>query len=114
MIPRELLDQLRGLNRAVRESKRAGLSEQQHEQCEARIAELRAKLPTALLTQHDRITRAGNDSVAAVSGSCCGSCHMKLPVGLLADLGQPGRIAVCPHCGVFVFKEAGTVARAGG
>ena len=114
MIPRELLDQLRGLNDAERASKRAGLSERQREKYEARIAELRAKLPTALLTQHDRIARAGNESVAAVSGSCCGGCHMKLPVGLLADLGQPGRIAVCPHCGVFVFKETAAVAPARG
>jgi predicted nucleic acid-binding Zn-ribbon protein len=35
---------------------------------------------------------------------------MKLPVGLLAELNAPGRIAVCPHCGVFVFKETGVPA----
>jgi len=111
MIPHDFLDQLRGLNDTVRESKRAGLTERQREKCDARIGELRAKLPTALLSQHDRIARTGNESVAAVSGSSCGACHMRLPAGLLAELGQPGRIAVCPHCGVFVYKEKVEVGR---
>jgi len=106
MIPRELLDQLRGLNDAVRVLQRAGLDEHQRELCANRVAALRAQLPTAVLTHHDRMTRAGHDSVAAVSGTSCGSCHLKLPVGLLAELNQPGRIAVCPHCGVFLFKES--------
>lgn len=105
MLPPEFLEQLCGLNAAARELKRPRLNEQQRGECETRIAALRAKLPTALLGQHDRIVRTGNDSVAAVAGACCGGCHMKLPVGLLADLNQPGRIAVCPHCGVFVFKK---------
>lgn len=105
MIPRELLDQLRGLNDAVRVLRRAGLDEHQRELGENRVAAFRAKLPTALLTHHDRMARAGHESVAAVVGSSCGSCHLKLPVGLLAELNHPGRIAVCPQCGVFVFKE---------
>lgn len=111
MIPRELLDQLRGLNTAVRELKRPGLDQHQREQCESRISGLRARLPTALLTHHDRMARTGNESVAAISGSSCGNCHLRLPVGLLAELNQPGRIAVCPHCGVFLFKESAQAAR---
>lgn len=111
MIPQELLDQLRGLNSAVRELQCSGHDEHRRERCETRIAGLRASLPTALLTHHDRMTRAGYESVAAVAGASCGSCHLKLPVGLLADLNQPGRIAVCPNCGVFVFKETADSAR---
>jgi len=104
MIPRELLDQLRALNESARALKRPGLGAPERATAEARVATLRANLPTALLSQHDRLVRAGHESVAAISGSCCGSCHMKVPVGLLAELNQPGRIAVCPHCGVFLFK----------
>jgi predicted nucleic acid-binding Zn-ribbon protein len=106
MIPRELLDRLRGLNQAARALRQTSLSGPEREKWEAQLVQLRAGLPTALLGQHDRLTRAGQESVAAVTGTCCGSCHMKLPVGMLAELNQPGRIAVCPHCGVFLFKES--------
>lgn len=112
MIPQELLEKLRGLNDAVRDAKRVGLTESQRTKAEDRVDDLRRQLPTALLAQHDRIARAGNESVAAVTGTSCSGCHMKLPVGLLAELGQPGRIAVCPHCGVFVYKETAEISRA--
>ncbi len=111
MISREFLNLLRELNAAGGELKRVGLSTPERERYETRIAELRRVLPTALLGQHDQLVREGHASIVAVSGSTCGKCQVRLPVALLAELNEPGRIAVCPHCGVFVFKETGAPAR---
>ena len=107
MIPREYVGYLLELNRSERELRRQGLDADSRQKIEERVTELKGKLPTALVTHHERMAKAGRESVAAVSGaSSCGGCHMKLPVGMLADLSKPGRIGVCPHCGSFVFKVA--------
>lgn len=103
MINRELLEQLRALNAADAELRHHGLTDERRDACEHQIQALRSRLPTALLGHHDRMAKQGRESVAAVVGSSCGACHLKLPVGQLAELNQPGRIGVCPHCGVFLF-----------
>lgn len=68
----------------------------------ARIAELRALLPIALLTYHDRMRRQKRPSVVKTSGNSCGSCHLRLPVGTMHELKKPEGFALCPQCGVFV------------
>jgi len=102
----EYLDDLCSLDRMAFELRRAGLTQNRRQELEAQVGAIRGRLPTALLTYHDRRARAGNATIAAIHNSTCGGCHLKLPLGMLADLGQPGRIAVCPHCGIFVFKVA--------
>lgn len=102
---RELLDHLRLLNELARVLRRTDLTATQRRQCETKVSGLRSKLPTALLIQHDRVASDDHDSVAAIAGSSCGSCHLKLPLSLISELHQPGRIEVCPHCGVFVFND---------
>lgn len=107
MINRELLEHLRALNAlevALRHDR--GEDVGRREGSLRRVAELRGKLPTALLSHHDRMAKQGRESVAQVSGKSCGACHLQLPVGQLAELNQPGRIGVCPHCGVFLFNAA--------
>ena len=107
MINRELLEHLRALNALEVELRHRRQPDVPHrEVLERRISELRAKLPTALLSHHDRMAKQGRESVAPVIGMSCGACHLKLPVGQLAELNQPGRIGVCPHCGVFLFNSA--------
>jgi predicted nucleic acid-binding Zn-ribbon protein len=107
MINRELLEHLRALNAVEVEIRHhAGPDAPRRESWERRVADLRAKLPTALLSHHDRMAKQGRESVAPVVGMSCGACHLKLPVGQLAELNQPGRIGVCPHCGVFLFNSA--------
>ena len=100
----DYLDDLCSLDRVALELRRAGLTQNRRQELEAKAAELRGRLPTALLTYHDRRVRTGNATIAAVHNLTCGGCHLKLPVGMLADISQPGRIGVCPHCGIFVFK----------
>lgn len=107
MINRELLGHLRELNAVEVELRHDPAPDAaRREACERRIGELRGKLPTALLSHHDRMAGEGRESVAPVVGMSCGACHLKLPVGQLAELNQPGRIGVCPHCGVFLFNSA--------
>lgn len=106
MINRELLEPLRALNEAESELRHHRTDPERREACQRRAQELRARLPVALLSHHDRMARQGRESVAQVAGSSCGACHLKLPVGQLAELHQPGRIGVCPHCGVFLFGGA--------
>lgn len=107
MINRELLEHLRALNAAEVEHRHCAESDATRPEASARrVAELRAKLPTALLSHHDRMAAQGRESVAPVMGMACGACHVKLPVGQLAEINQPGRIGVCPHCGVFLFNSA--------
>lgn len=107
MFPHEYLGHLLKLNEADRELRRTGLPAEKQAELLERVAALKRVLPTALVSHHERMVRAGRESVAALSGtSSCSGCHMKLPVGLLADLSKPGRISVCPHCGSIVFKPA--------
>lgn len=107
MINRELLEHLRALNAAEVELRlQAAPDGASREAGARRVAELRATLPTALLSHHDGMAAQGRESVAPVVAKACGACHEKLPVGQLADLNQPGRIGVCPHCGVFLFNSA--------
>lgn len=103
---RELLEPLRALNAAEAELRQGGLTAEQRENCERRVSQFRAQLPTALLGHHDRMAQQGRESVAPIMGSSCGACHLKLPVSQLAELHQPGRISVCPHCGVFLFNAS--------
>jgi hypothetical protein len=102
----EYLDDLCSLDRVAFELRRAGLTRVRRQELEKQVAAIRGRLPTALLTHHDRQTRAGNATIAAIHNQTCGGCHLKLPVGMLADISLPGRIAVCPHCGIFVYKVA--------
>jgi len=106
MINRELLEHLRALNAVGLELRKPGLEPSRREACLRRADELRARLPTALLSHHDGMAAQGRESVAHVVESACGACHRDLPVGQLAELHQPGRIGVCPHCGVFLFNAA--------
>ena len=102
----DYLDDLRSLDRVAIEQRRAGLTETRRNELEEQTKAIRGRLPTALLTHHDRRKRAGDATIAPVNNATCGGCHLKLPVGMLADISQPGRIAVCPHCGIFIFKAA--------
>lgn len=100
----EYLDDLCSLDRMALELRRAGLTHNRRQELETQVGAIRGRLPTALLTYHDRRVREGNATIAAIHNLTCGGCHLKLPVGMLSDISEPGRIAVCPHCGIFVFK----------
>jgi predicted nucleic acid-binding Zn-ribbon protein len=114
MIAQEYVGYLLVLNESERQLRRAGLDAGKRKELEERVVEVKGRLPTALVTHHERMAKAGRESVAALSGSSsCGGCHMKLPVGMLADLNKPGRISVCPYCGSFVFKVAPAVSAPG-
>ena len=115
MISQEFIEHLLDLNACERELQRAGVTARKRKDFEGRIAALKDGLPVALVSHHERMLRSKRESMVAVSDTAsCGGCHMRLPVGMLAELHEPGRIGVCPHCGVLVFRVAAPAVAAGG
>ena len=104
MYSAEVLSQLRTLNWLTKEQHYLPPGSAQFAVLQAQLMATRERLPHAILTYHDRLGARGKPSVATLSGSSCGGCHLKLPSGMLAELRVPGRFGVCPSCGVFVWS----------
>ncbi|MEO8204578.1 MAG: hypothetical protein ABI615_00250 [Chthoniobacterales bacterium] len=72
------------------------------------IESVRAMIPTAILSHHDRIRSRGKPSVAPVTRGHCGACHLVLSRGRLVDLQRnAGALNICDHCGVFIYLVEG-------
>jgi predicted nucleic acid-binding Zn-ribbon protein len=78
----------------------------------ARLNSLRELIPTSILLHYDRLKARGKRSVAPVKRGVCGSCHLAVPSGSLANLRRTtGTLNVCVNCGAFVyFEEEPTIA----
>jgi predicted nucleic acid-binding Zn-ribbon protein len=75
-----------------------------HQQIQAKIASLRAPLPTSILSYYDRRKARGKLSIAPVSHGVCGACHLALPRGRVGELlSKPAELNVCDNCGVFIY-----------
>lgn len=105
MYSSEVLSQLRSLNWLQRELKRLPQRSPESRHLESQVTALRERLPNSILSYHDRFEKKGKASAVEVSGNGCPACHLKLPLGLLGELGMPGRFGVCPTCGVFLWKN---------
>lgn len=104
MYSAEVLSQLRTLNWMAQELRRLPSGSSEAGLMGKQIEAVRSRLPTSILNYHDSLAAKGRVSAAQVRGVGCGACHLKLPVGLVAELGTPGRFGVCPNCGVFLWK----------
>ena len=72
----------------------------------ARVNSLRELIPTSILLHYDRLKARGKRSVAPVKRGVCGSCHLAVPSGSLANLRRTtGTLNVCVNCGAFVYFE---------
>jgi predicted nucleic acid-binding Zn-ribbon protein len=70
----------------------------------ARVNSLRELIPTSILLHYDRLKARGKRSVAPVKRGVCGSCHLAVPSGSLANLRRTaGSLNVCVNCGAFVY-----------
>lgn len=67
------------------------------------IGSLRALIPTAILTHHDRMKARGKQSVAPVRNGVCGACHLAIPRGHVIRLRDPDELNVCDSCGAFIY-----------
>ncbi len=72
----------------------------------AEIETVRALLPTSILRHHDARRARGKMSLARVTNGICGSCHLGIPRGRLADLRRvTDALNVCGQCGAFIYLD---------
>ena len=72
----------------------------------ARVNSLRELIPTSILLHYDRLKARGKRSVAPVKRGVCGSCHLAVPSGSLANLRRTtGTLNLCVNCGAFVYFD---------
>jgi predicted nucleic acid-binding Zn-ribbon protein len=68
------------------------------------INSVRAKLPTPILGHFDRQKSRGKLGIAPVRGGVCGACHLKMPLGHVAELRhKQDDLALCDNCGTYIY-----------
>jgi predicted nucleic acid-binding Zn-ribbon protein len=105
MYSAEVLSQLRSLNWLTEEFRRVPAESPEGRHLRGQLEAVRARLPTAILGHHDRLSAGGRPSAARVAAGACGACGTALPPQLLAELAPAGRFGVCPGCGVFLWSD---------
>lgn len=103
MFSAEVLSQLRSLNWLTQEIRRVPRGSREAALIRTQMEAVRARLPEAILDYHDRVAVDGRPSAVQISGERCGNCAENLPEELRQNLATPGRFAVCPSCGVFLW-----------
>lgn len=74
------------------------------------IAELRRQIPLAILERYDRMRERGKKGVAAVRNQVCGSCHMRVSLGVVMALRRGQAVQLCENCGRYLYLAEETVA----
>jgi len=68
------------------------------------INSVRAKLPAPILGHFDRQKSRGKLGIAPVRGGVCGACHLKMPLGHVAELRhKQDDLALCDNCGTYIY-----------
>jgi predicted nucleic acid-binding Zn-ribbon protein len=68
------------------------------------INSVRAKLPAPILGHFDRQKNRGKLGIAPVRGGVCGACHLKMPLGHVAELRhKQDDLALCDNCGTYIY-----------
>jgi len=70
---------------------------------EARISELRRKIPLPILEHYDRLVIRGKKGVAIVRNQVCTGCHMTIPIGAINTLMHGEDIQMCENCGRYLY-----------
>ena len=103
----ECRDDSRGLARVG--SARYAVTKSRQETAERRqvddaINSVRAKLPEPILGHFDRQKSRGKLGIAPVRGGVCGACHLKMPLGHVAELRhKQDDLALCDNCGTYIY-----------
>jgi predicted nucleic acid-binding Zn-ribbon protein len=74
----------------------------------AQIAELRGSLPQHVLGHFDRLRLRGKKGIALVRNHVCTACHMRVPVGLIANLMSGTELQICGNCGRYLCLPEST------
>jgi predicted nucleic acid-binding Zn-ribbon protein len=80
-------------------------SEKQPASAQARMEELRAKVPPQTLAHHDRLVARGKKSIAAVRRQTCTACHVSVPLGTVMALRHRNDVQRCGNCGRYLYLE---------
>lgn len=72
---------------------------------EDRIAELRAKIPAAILGHYDRLGDRGKKGVAVIRNQVCTGCHMRVPIAVVVELRRGADVRLCDNCGRYLYVE---------
>jgi predicted nucleic acid-binding Zn-ribbon protein len=70
---------------------------------DAQSAELRAKIPQAIVGHYDRLRARGKKGVAIVRNQSCTGCHMRVPIGVITVLMRGEDIQLCETCGRYLY-----------
>jgi predicted nucleic acid-binding Zn-ribbon protein len=71
------------------------------------INSVRAKVPEPILGHFDRQRSRGRLGIAAVSRGVCGACHLKIPLGHVAEMRhKQDDLALCDNCGTYIYLPA--------
>jgi predicted nucleic acid-binding Zn-ribbon protein len=70
---------------------------------ESAMAELRSKIPQAVLGHYARLVARGKKGVAVIRNQVCTGCHMRLPIGTINTLMQGQDVRLCDTCGRYLY-----------
>ena len=86
------------------ELRKTGKKTVERRQVEDAISSVRAKLPEPILGHFDRQKNRGKLGIAPVRGGICEACHLKMPVGHVAELRhKQDDLALCDNCGTYIY-----------
>jgi hypothetical protein len=72
---------------------------------EPEIKKLREQVPPPIMGHYDRLRVRGKAGVAMVRNGVCSGCHMRLAVGVNADLLRGEDILLCDSCGRYLIGQ---------
>lgn len=84
--------------------RKTGKETPERRRVEDAICSVRAKLPEPILGHFDRQKSRGKLGIAPVRAGVCGACHLKMPLGHVAELRhRQDDLALCDNCGTYVY-----------
>jgi predicted nucleic acid-binding Zn-ribbon protein len=99
-----ILESLLELVRLDMQLRKTGKETAERRQVEDAINSVRAKLPEPILGHFDRQKSRGKLGIAPVRGGVCGACHLKMPLGHVAELRhKQDDLALCDNCGTYIY-----------
>jgi predicted nucleic acid-binding Zn-ribbon protein len=99
-----ILEGLLELVRLDKQLRKTDKDRPERRQVKDAINSVRAKLPQAILAHFDRQKSRGKLGIAPVRGGVCGACHLKMPLGHVAELHhKQDDLALCDNCGTYIY-----------
>jgi hypothetical protein len=99
----ELLLRLEELVLLRQTQQRMGEANAERTELDARIDQVRRRLPGPILSAFDQLARQYANTVVPVVGQTCQGCQQALPGRLARALDHPTHIFQCNHCGRFLI-----------